>query len=858
MIVRWLAVTFFFLILGVFLSTFPQLSQASVSTAYVFPTNLQLHDTGSEVLLLQTFLDAQGYLIAPSGPGSPGNETTFFGLRTYSALVRYQRAHDLPATGFFGLLTRGEIASGASAITPPDSTTVNSQSVVPLHLPLPSASLSYGGGGEGGGGAHAPVAPAPTVPATPTLSVTNSPVTYNGSAQAATVTGSVSGTVSSVKYNGSATVATAAGTYAITANFAPTDSTDYSSLTAASAGNFVINNNTTPPTVSLTAPTNGATVSGSSVTLTASSSDSVGVAAVQFKIDGTNVGASGTTTPYSITWNSTSVADGSHTIAAVAEDTSGLYATSTIGATVRNNPPVISAIATSSATSTGETIMWTTDEAATSQINYGTTTSYGSASSSAALVTSHSITLAGLASEITYRFQVQSADSQGNTATSSDQTFSPGTPLPLPGNLVADFSANAITGVANNAQIGSWTDSINGIVAAQATSTNQPVFTANRLNSLPSVKFGGSAWLTIATPGVLKTAIDSTGYTVFIVFRTLGSKSDGALLSATTGGSAFFYIADGANLTDFNDDGVDLSVPDSASTFTTFGSTCFSSTTPTYSSTGTFETMYVNGGAVTSNALACPGTGGHTITIGDNAGNNFPVNAEIFEILVWNTPLTPVQYKQAQMWADNKYGQSYPWAGINDYNVFFGDSIMQGVGATAVADQAPYLIAQSLGLSYGQWDNLGIGGITTAHLSTLAPTWIDPLPALIGKKVNLSSFEWYNDSGSGTLGASGPFSDAQAYLAARKAVANIRTVWGTSTGYSGDPSANRNAYDADFDAASTTNIDAYVALHNDPEIGTSTAYATYPGNWSDVVHLSNTGYTYLASDFLTAIESLPQ
>ncbi|MGC9602711.1 MAG: DUF2341 domain-containing protein [Minisyncoccia bacterium] len=82
-------------------------------------------------------------------------------------------------------------------------------------------------------------------PVTPTLSVTNSPVTYTGSAQAATVTGSVAGTVSSVLYNGLATVPTAAGTYAITANFAPTDSTDYSSLTGASAGNFVINSDIT-------------------------------------------------------------------------------------------------------------------------------------------------------------------------------------------------------------------------------------------------------------------------------------------------------------------------------------------------------------------------------------------------------------------------------------------------------------------------------------------------------------------------------------------------------------------------------------------------------------------------------------
>ncbi len=77
--------------------------------------------------------------------------------------------------------------------------------------------------------------------ATPTLSVTNTPVPYNGSPQAATVSGApVAGTPSSILYNGSATVPSAADTYPITADFAPTDSNNYNSLTAEPAGNFVI------------------------------------------------------------------------------------------------------------------------------------------------------------------------------------------------------------------------------------------------------------------------------------------------------------------------------------------------------------------------------------------------------------------------------------------------------------------------------------------------------------------------------------------------------------------------------------------------------------------------------------------
>ncbi|HEX7653093.1 MAG TPA: MBG domain-containing protein, partial [Verrucomicrobiae bacterium] len=75
----------------------------------------------------------------------------------------------------------------------------------------------------------------------PTLTVANSPVTYNGSAQAATINTSVTGTLSNVKYNGSTALPTAAGSYVVTADFTPDDTVNYRSVTGASAGSFVIN-----------------------------------------------------------------------------------------------------------------------------------------------------------------------------------------------------------------------------------------------------------------------------------------------------------------------------------------------------------------------------------------------------------------------------------------------------------------------------------------------------------------------------------------------------------------------------------------------------------------------------------------
>src|SRR5207302_297646 len=94
---------------------------------------------------------------------------------------------------------------------------------------------------------------------------------------------------------------------------------------------------TTPPTVSITSPANGATVS-STVTVSATASDNVGVAGVQFQLDGANLGAEDTTAPYSVAWDTTTVANGSHTLTARARDAAGNVATSTaVTVTVSND-----------------------------------------------------------------------------------------------------------------------------------------------------------------------------------------------------------------------------------------------------------------------------------------------------------------------------------------------------------------------------------------------------------------------------------------------------------------------------------------------------------------------------------------
>ena len=81
----------------------------------------------------------------------------------------------------------------------------------------------------------------------------------------------------------------------------------------------------TPPTVALTAPAAG-TVSGT-VAVTATAADNIGVTLVEFFAGATSIGTDATA-PYSVNWNTTTVADGAVTLTAVAHDAAGNTTTS--------------------------------------------------------------------------------------------------------------------------------------------------------------------------------------------------------------------------------------------------------------------------------------------------------------------------------------------------------------------------------------------------------------------------------------------------------------------------------------------------------------------------------------------------
>ena len=95
---------------------------------------------------------------------------------------------------------------------------------------------------------------------------------------------------------------------------------------------------TTPPTVSIGTPADGATLSGTSnnkVLIGVTVTDDVGITTVEFQVDGVTIGTD-TISPYSIVWDATRVTNGEHKLTAVATDTSGNTAKSTITVTVSN------------------------------------------------------------------------------------------------------------------------------------------------------------------------------------------------------------------------------------------------------------------------------------------------------------------------------------------------------------------------------------------------------------------------------------------------------------------------------------------------------------------------------------------
>ncbi len=219
------------------------------------------------------------------------------------------------ANGSHVMFTKAYDAAGNTAVSGNITVTVNN--VVLPSAPAITSSLSSSG----------------TVGSAFSYQITgsNSPTSYNASSLPSglsvnTSSGMISGTP------------TTAGTTSVTISATNAGGTGSSTLT------LTVSNapDVTPPVTSITSPLNNATVSGTS-TITATASDNVGVVKVQFYMDGLLQGTD-TVSPYTFSWNTNSVSNGTYTLTTKAYDAAGNVGTSgNVTVIVSNAPQTLTA-----------------------------------------------------------------------------------------------------------------------------------------------------------------------------------------------------------------------------------------------------------------------------------------------------------------------------------------------------------------------------------------------------------------------------------------------------------------------------------------------------------------------------------
>jgi beta-lactamase superfamily II metal-dependent hydrolase len=182
---------------------------------------------------------------------------------------------------------------------------------------------------------------------------------------------------------------------------------------------------TTPPSTSITAPANGATVSATT-SVTASASDNVSVTKVEFYLDGA-LQSTDTASPYSWSWNTTTATNASHVLTSKAYDAAGNSATSTAVTVTVNNagdttPPTAPSSLSASGSKRKVSLTWSasTDNVGVTGYQVWRATAAAGPFAQIATTTSTSYANSALTSGTTYWYYVTAGDAAGNVSAASN------------------------------------------------------------------------------------------------------------------------------------------------------------------------------------------------------------------------------------------------------------------------------------------------------------------------------------------------------------------------------------------------------------------------------------------------------
>ncbi len=188
-----------------------------------------------------------------------------------------------------------------------------------------------------------------------------------------------------------------------------------------------------------------------------------------------------------------------------AGNTSGLSNIVSTTTPIDGVAPIISGVIVTDITATSARVKWATNEAAGSLVRYGTTTGYGLMASVGGMLMNHDVPLAGLTPSTLYHFAVTSVDNFGNTATSSDSTFTtfatttPDAVAPIISSItVTDITSTSAkikwnTNEAGNSRVRYGTSTVYGLTAISGVFETSHALPLTGLAPLTSYHFSVSS-----------------------------------------------------------------------------------------------------------------------------------------------------------------------------------------------------------------------------------------------------------------------------------------------------------------------------------------------------------------------------